>query len=286
MVDKNLTGYLHPAYALSLREFGEPIQLEGSGAWILKRAIPDTPYYDAMGLYPLTFCDWSMLQSDLGLRGDIISIVMVSEPFAFSHMDHFDFLKRYKTHRIVDTDSIKISKHHRYYTRKALEDTKVEILVDPLMYLDEWCSLYDGLIERHSITGIQAFSRDAFAMQFNVPGLVALRAYHRRETVAMHLWYIQGNVAYSHLAASSTRGYELSAHYALMDTSIALLQNDVRYIDLGGSPDGDGGNGLDFFKRGWANSTLPTQLCGAILQPSIYEDLINEPTDYFPAYRC
>jgi hypothetical protein len=60
------SGYMHPNYAHSLREFGEPRELPGSGGWILERIIPGTPYRDAMGCYPLFACnDWSKLANDL-----------------------------------------------------------------------------------------------------------------------------------------------------------------------------------------------------------------------------
>ena len=66
--------------------------------------------------------------------------------------------------------------------------------------------LYAHLTERHGITGIRAFSRAAFARQLAVPGLVMFRAAAAGETVGLHLWYVQDDVAYGHLGATSPRG--------------------------------------------------------------------------------
>ena len=37
-----MTGYLHPDYAQSLSEFGEPPQLQKSGGWLLKLRVDGT----------------------------------------------------------------------------------------------------------------------------------------------------------------------------------------------------------------------------------------------------
>ena len=42
--------------------------------------------------------------------------------------------------------------------------------------------------------------------------------------VGLHLWYVQGDVAYGHLGATTTRGYELMASYALYWHAIEQLR--------------------------------------------------------------
>jgi hypothetical protein len=65
MNSTHLTGYSHPLYAASLEEFGIPRYLTGCQGWILERQIPDTLYRDAIGPYPLFFCeDWGNLIGD------------------------------------------------------------------------------------------------------------------------------------------------------------------------------------------------------------------------------
>ena len=69
-------GYLHPAYAASLVEFGSPRELPGCGGWILERSIPHRTERDAMGCYPLFACrEWQNLPRDLGEGGrDIVAM--------------------------------------------------------------------------------------------------------------------------------------------------------------------------------------------------------------------
>lgn len=285
MVDTDLTGYTSPIYAGALSHIGKPIRLPRSGTWVLRRPIPGTDYYDAMGLYPLTCCrDASLLPADMACLHDMVSLVFVADPFMSLDGGWLDVYRPYKHHYAIDYQKgVTISKHHRYYAKRS--GVTVETLVWPQEYLSEWRALYGTLIDRHEITGVQVFSEESFRQQFDVPGLVAFRAYYKGDTHGMHLWYAQGDVAYSHLAACSPAGYASFAAYALMDAAIKFFCGDVRYLDLGGVAD-DSSNGLTFFKSGWANTTKQAHLCGEILRPDIYEELTGErETDYFPAYR-
>jgi lipid II:glycine glycyltransferase (peptidoglycan interpeptide bridge formation enzyme) len=117
------------------------------------------------------------------------------------------------------------------------------------------------------------------------------RAISQGVTVGAHIWYIQGEIAYSHLAASSPVGYRLMASYALYWTAIEYLKGKVSWIDLGG---GAGSttthtDGLTNFKRGWANGTRTAYFCGRIFAPDKYAEIVQAKkvgsTTYFPAYR-
>lgn len=282
--DREAPGYMSMEYAESLREWGDPMDL-GYGARMLRRAIPGTSYYDLMGVYPLMCCDeWDTVKHRLGMWQDHVSAVWVADPLSGDwDTSWLDVHRHYKDHFLVDYNKpLEISKHHRYYTRQF--DGQVEVVTDPDVH--EWTMMYDTLVDKHGITGIQRFSRWCFGYQFeNVPGLVAFHAYDRNIPLGMHLWYIQGNVAYSHLAACSHWGYQRFASYALMQYALEFFANSVRYLDLGGVTDGDG-NGLQFFKRGWSNDTIPAYLCGKILDREKYEELSSgRETEYFPAYR-
>lgn len=287
-------GYAGPLYAGSLAEFGTPRPLRRSGGWILEREIPGTPHRDAMGPYPLFVCEnWSALHEDLGEVGeDLVSLTIVTDPFgdydeALLHKC-FDAVRPFKEHFVTDLKAPTISKHHRYYARKALEKVDVEECGEPMRFLDEWTALYEGLASRHGIAGIKAFSRDAFALQLRVPGLVMLRAVSGKETVGLHLWYVSGGVAYSHLAASSERGYELMASYALHRFAIESIAGRVRWLDLGaGAGVVREASGLDRFKKGWSNGTRTAYLCGRIFDHEVYKELSQgSDIEYFPAYRA
>jgi len=297
-----MTGYLHFNYIQSLAEFGTPRRLPRSGGWILERQIPGFPYHDAMGPYPLFACpNWSQLGADLEEIGnDLVTISLVTDPFGDYDTDYLHRCFRvvvlpFKEHFIVDLRrpmSTFVCNHHRRYARRASQQLKVEKCEDPTRFINEWVDLYRNLIKRQNIRGIPAFSRSAFARQMNVPGIVLFRAVCEEATVGMLLWYVQGKVGYYHLGASSARGYELRASFALFLFAIEyFVANGLRWLNLGagGGVKNDGTNGLNRFKRGWSTGTRTAYFCGRIFDHARYSEIIRatgtSATDYFPAYR-
>ncbi|MGH8162883.1 MAG: GNAT family N-acetyltransferase [Rhodanobacteraceae bacterium] len=251
-----------------------------------------------MGCYPIFSChDWAGLASDLQNIEDLVSLVLVTDPFGGYSTellaDAFpDLVVRFKEHFVADLEDAPksfVSNHHQYYARKALEKVTVERYADPPEAVEEWSALYAALVARHQLTGIKAFSRAAFAKQLAVPGLVMLRARHEGETVGAHLWYEQGDVAYSHLTASSATGYELMAAYALSWKALEYFADKVRWLNWGGGLDANGTDGLTRFKRGWGNETRTVYLGGRIFDSARYEELVrangSASSRYFPAYR-
>lgn len=296
-------GYAHPGYARALAEFGRPRALAASGGWVLEREIPGAGVPDAMGCYPLFACHhWAGLRDDLAsLAGPLVSLTLVSDPFGdytekFLHETFPDLVSPFKQHFVARLDQPGadfVSSHHRYYAQRALARVQVEHCPDPPSLLREWCALYANLARRHGITGIQAFSEDSFARQLALPGAIAFRATCEGETVGAHLWLVDGEVAYSHLAATSDSGYELMAAYALHWQALDFFAERVRYLDWGGGAGlrVEGEDGLARFKRGWANETRMAFLCGRILDPQEYRRICatrerSATTSYFPAYRA
>ena len=294
------TGYAHESYVHSLAEFGTPIALPHSGAWLLKRTIPGSADHDAMGPYPLFTCrDWSRVGEDLLSRADeLVSVTVVTDPFGSYDeallRDAFrDLVVQFKLHYVVDLEtssSTHVTRHHRYYARKARAQMTVEVVSDPAELLEAWMGLYGFLVERHAVTGVKAFSRRAFEIQLRVPGVVALRATRDGEVLGAHLWYVQGDVAYSHLVGVSPEGYRSSATYALHAAALEHFATRVRWLDLGAGAGAATGerSGLTQFKKGWANGVRSVYLCGRILQPERYARLSSgaPETRYFPAYRA
>jgi len=232
------------------------------------------------------------------LENELVSLTLVTDPFGeydFTYLRKCfkDVVNPFKEHFVTDLRSPTniVSKHHRYYARKALEKTHVEKCEDPTQFIDEWVDLYASLVKRHDLKGIKAFSRDAFVKQLNVPGLVMFRATSQDAVVGVHLWYVQGEVAYSHLAASSPFGYKLMAAYALYCFAIEYFADRVRWLNLGaGAGTGnDGTSGLSQFKRGWSTGSRTAYFCGRILDRVRYSEVLlakgTSATDYFPAYR-
>jgi Acetyltransferase (GNAT) domain len=294
-------GYLHPSYAASLAEIGTPRELPHCRGWFLERVIPGSDLLDGMGCYPLFACrSWAHLPEDLrGLREQLISLSLITDPFGeFDARDldsWFDVVVPYKQHYVLDlrgpVDRV-LPRRHRRNTASALKRVQLDVCDEPLLMLDAWNDLYGELAARHGITGVRAFSRAAFEKQFGVPGLMMFRASVGGSVVGLHLWYVQHEVAYGHLGATNTKGYEVMASYALYWFAIEQLRSRVEWLDLGSSaglPGDASGEGLRQFKAGWSSGVRQTYLCGSIFQPEVYAALTSERqaggTSYFPAYR-
>jgi hypothetical protein len=292
------TGYAHPSYAPALAEFGRPVLLESSGGWLLERPIPDSEALDAMGCYPLFCCpDWSGLAGDLdGLSERLVSVSLVADPLGPQSQVElegvFDVVRPMKEHYIVDLarpiDSI-ASKHHRYSAQHARDSVSVSFCDDLSGQIEEWLRLYAVLGRRKRLQGIHTFSPESFRQQLAVPGATLFIADVDGRTVGAHWFFVDGEVAYFHLAAYDDEGYRVGASYALQWAAIEHLQDVVAWLDLGGAPGTSERqeDGLAQFKRGWATHTAQAHLCGRILDQERYEALSRgrETDDYFPAYR-
>lgn len=301
-----MNGYASREYAESFMEFGTVEPLANSGGFYLRRGIPDDDSSDGMSCYPLFACrDWSSLEADMrSLEGTLVSLTAVVSPLAAISTEDLhrcfpDLVVSFKNHYLVDYESMEptaacldriVSRHHRYYARRALRQLQVHRVENPAELLDDWIDLYGHLIERHKLRGLHAFSPRAFDRQLRAPGMVAFRASRGERTVAAQLWYHDGDVACSHLFAANEAGYESNAAYALYWHAMGHFAGRARWLNLGGAAGaGNSSNGLDFFKRGWSNVVRPALLCGRILDRERYRRLCRsrpvEPHDYFPAYR-
>ena len=83
----------------------------------------------------------------------------------------------------------------------------------------------------------------------------------------------------------------MGAAYAVYDASIQLLP-ECRVLNFGGAPGAtdDRRAGLARFKRGFANATAPSFLCGKVLDVDAYNELARQAGavadgDFFPGYR-
>jgi hypothetical protein len=254
-----------------------------------------------MGCYPLFACeDWSQLRADLQeLSHDLVSLSLVTDPFGnFDEIflrDCFpDLVKSFKEHFVTDlSQPIEsfVHPHHLRNARNSLRRLEVERCQNPIDYLEDWIALYQTLVERHKLTGIAVFSRDSFAQQLTVPGIVAFRAVEHDNTAGMLLWYQQAGRAYYHLGAYSRRGYETGASFALFDHALRYFcSQEIKWLNLGAAAGSTGADsGLTRFKQGWSNGVRTAYFCGRIFAHKEYEQLVaathTGSTDYFPAYR-
>jgi hypothetical protein len=248
----------------------------------------------------LFFCrDWDRLGDDLSaLAPDLVSVVVVTDPFAEVDAPTltgcFDRVVPFKKHYVAELDrppKLLVRPSHCRQARRALRSVSVEVCEHPWDHLDDWQRLFANLVRRHSISGLRAFSRQAFAEQLRIAGMVMFAASVGDEVVGLDLWYVQGDVAYGHLAAFSDVGYEVSASYATKWSMLNYFSGKVRWVDLSGAPGrvGETNDGLTAFKRGWSTGTRPVYLCWRILQPERYDEISRRNrmgiTSYFPAYR-
>jgi hypothetical protein len=296
--DGLLTGYRHPAYAKSLAEFGEPRELPCSGGWLLERTVPRSTERDAMGCYPIFSAgNWPGLAKDLAELGPrLISVALVADPFDDYTPEQlsswFDRVVGFKEHYVVDFSApLQVSKHHSYYARKAAREVRIEAGPPPKNFAQQWTVLYEALVQRHGLKGIKAFSRAAFEVQMDIPGMIVFRALEKDSLVGAHLWYEQRGVAYSHLAAATERGYDLNCSYAIYAAVLEYFRPKVRWVNFGaGAGTANRQNGLGWFKEGWSNGTRTTYFCGRILNRERYDALVKESQKeeetYFPAYRA
>jgi hypothetical protein len=293
--------YADPAYAASLVEFGTPRELPGSKGWILERPVPGRAYRDATGCYPLFSCqDWSRLADDVdALRGELLTLSLVADPFGAPDASElarcFDEVRPFKEHYVTDLRQpvdVIASAHHRKYARRAFRSLAVERCAEPLKYLDEWVELYAGLAATHRLSGLRAFSRQAFERQLSMEGLVMFRASREGRTAGLHLWLQRDEVAYGHLGATNALGYESAAAYGLYWFAIEWFSRSTRWLHLGGSA-GTGradADGLAAFKRGWATGTRMAYFCGCCFDRVSYDEVVGtrrgEAGSFFPAYRA
>ena len=179
-----------------------PRQLPRSGGWVLERRIPGTHARDAMGCYPLFVCqDWRALAADLDELDGLVSLSLVSDPFGDYDEDVLrrcfrDVLIPFKPHFVTDLsrpiDDI-VSRHHRYYARRALDRVSVERCETP--------EAAPGRVDRALRPPDRAPSSDAASKPFRARRsqrscafrvIVMLRATCDGAAVGAHLWYRQG----------------------------------------------------------------------------------------------
>ncbi len=296
------TGYLHQVYAEALAEGCRVVALPRSGAHLIERPTPAAGHLDLTWAYPILSCqDWAGLEADIADLGtDYVTVSAIADPFGdydeqLLRSAFPDVCRVFKHHFVTDlsqsTDSF-VAGHHRRNVKKARRAVDVERADDVARYLETWTELYDKLIARHTISGVQRFSPASFRTQFEVPGLEVFVARSDGEIVGMLLWFVQGSVAYYHLGAYAPQGYELRASFALFDAVIEEFRSrglESLSLGAGAGVDADADDGLTRFKRGWSTGTRPAYFLGRVLDGATFNHLAAASPQtahgYFPPYR-
>ena len=293
------TGYRSEAYARSLGHLGDVVSLSTSGAWLLVSKIPGQVERDGRGPYPLFSCaKWGALADDLASLDDLVSVTMVVDPLAPLTRQQlervFEVVRPYKTHHVIHVadGAPRPSQHHRRKLRAVASEVRAEVVRSPMSHADDWVRLYRDLVRRRAITGFADLPDDSLRAQLEVPGCIAVRAVRRDRCLSMALWYLHGDAAHLHLAATDDEGYATGAAYAVMAASTDHLASLVRVVDLGGvaGDDDDPQQGLARFKRGWSNDQAVAHLCGSVLDRAAFDRLSEARgltgSTYFPPYRA
>jgi len=152
--------------------------------------------------------------------------------------------------------------------------------------------LYEHLMKRHNCNDMRAFSREGFRRLLAMPGVILFRALKNGKTVGAQVVLLSGEVAHVHLAAFMPEGYKSGASYFLDWHALDYLRDRARFLNLGGGTGiGDTDtDGLARYKQGWSTEWRTTYLLGAVLDPTVYEQLgggnSNGVSNYFPRYRA
>ncbi|KAF0096159.1 MAG: hypothetical protein E1N59_126 [Puniceicoccaceae bacterium 5H] len=295
--------YRSSGYAQSFGEWMHPVDLPRAGGYLLARQWQALGW-DLMAPYPLlSLRKWQYLSTDLANLGEsYTSLVAVVDPLADTTPEQLsstfsDLCRPFKQHHLVDLQAEPtrhFSSHHRRYAKAAAKAVHVEELSIPCDYLDDWCALYDILIQRHEIGGLTRFSRASFSVLLSLPGCraFAARSHASGQIVGMILMADAEGDTHYHLGAYNAEGYASKASFALFATIInQYARKGYRYLNLGGGAGfrDDPEDGLARFKQGWASFSRPTYLVGKILHRPRYQLWQNSAdaleSGFFPAYR-
>jgi hypothetical protein len=288
--------YAAKDYAKSLDHIGTPFAVPEWCAHVLLRPTPDGSRRDATGPYPLTVIapesDVAAGLERLASAGLVSAVVVVDDrlrPSMAVLTSAFDEVRPFKSHHLYDRGlgPLVYGKHHRYELKRALARvTTAEIALAD--HLEAWEGLYAQLAVRREVDGLHAFPPAYHAALARLPGLRAFGAFVEDRLVAAHLFITHEGYAISHLAASSSEGYETRAAYAVNDFAVVALFN-CEVINFGGGAGvvDDPENGLVRFKKGFSNSAAPSWLCCKVLDRPAYEALSAgyDASGFFPAYR-
>ena len=149
----------------------------------------------------------------------------------------FDKVVGFKEHFVTDLRRSLheiVSSHHRYYAGRGLRNVCVELCEEPREHSREWTELYTAFAEKRGFTGPSRFSKPSLGAQLEVPGVTLFRVLHEGATVGMHVWYVQGDVAYAHLAAYTDAAYSMRVSYAVFWRAIEYFADqELHWLHLG-----------------------------------------------------
>lgn len=276
--------YARPDYVATL---GESLDVAAWQTPVVARPFQDVR--DAMGSYPMAVITGDLAAGVEQLRASgLVSVALVPDPLRSDMADYrtcFDRVTPFKTHLLID-GSFDPSPHHRERIRRGHRRCRIETgrLAN---WLDDWKTLYAGLVEHRSVGGMADFKPAYFDVLAGYDDVTAFAAFVGDDVAGMTLWFAEVGVVYNHLTACNELGYKNGAAFALYDAAISHFAGSG-VMNLGGGPGAFGAedSGLFAFKQGFSNARTTAHVCGAILDPATYDRLsARKETTFFPAYR-
>jgi hypothetical protein len=269
------------------------------GGHLQLRPIANSGLSDASGCYPVFSCRRPQaLAEDLArLPAGLVALSLVPDPLQPFDLDaltqSFPIVRPLGDHFIVALDRPRRapnSHHRRMLRRAARHPIEVRREQTPGIFLDAWVGLYEILIAQVGIRGLRRFSTPVFRAMLAAPGTVLFTAWERDQLLGADWYYQDHDRVYAHLSAYTHQGYALSVSYPMMDAAIASFADSASHLDLGGMPTlGSAGEGLRYFKAGWATGVRPAVFCGKVLDPQAYlRSSGGRPPsaqEFFPHYR-
>lgn len=289
--------YARKSFAETLFHMGRPVEVPEWGSCVIARPIVGGGH-DVIGCYPLSIIN-SDADFDAGLvrlRAEgFVSATLILDDFHRPSVEvlerSLDLVRPFKTHFLHrgPLETYKPGKDHRYKINRAYRTvtTRPIALAE---HIDDWIALYDGLTDRHGLSGMHVFPRRSYEMLALLPGIHTIGGFIDEKLVACHIWVMHAGRVHSHLTASNAQGYANRAAYAVSDASIKYFA-DAELINFGGGAGlgNDPGDGLVQYKRGFSNDEAQSYICGAVLDRAAYSALSGRQdvaaNEYFPAYR-
>ena len=164
---------------------------------------------------------------------------------------------------------------------ERLEISIHETACDPETVSDGF-ELFAAMAAERNITSFPSGSRAGFETIVEMPTAVTMAARNDGTLVGINIYVQEDDRVYAHLGAYSEFGYRTWAPSGLFLTALNFFSSRAAWLDWGGAPGAvdDPSHGISRFKDQFSNSTLPTFICGLVLQPATYLSLIHisEPT--------
>ncbi len=275
-------------YARLLPHLGAGEPRAKSPAVLLGRDVPGTRYRDGLGPWPYLWLeDARDIEALRGAYSDFVTIVGVAQPgFAPPAFAGGDAVML-KDHFVYDPSLgfPQLNATTRWELRRAGRVWRFDI-ADDFDGRMEIVPLYDELKRRRGLEGGHFdFSREHFEGLARFPGATFFRVSDAEGTGGMVCAVIFRDWIQVLHITTAERGFRSSANYLMMHEILRRAEQEGRLVLTGGVPRGAGG-GLERFKRGWSNRTIPVWLLRIVNDPRAYRDLAGgRDKDFFPAYR-